>query len=85
MLGVLIRYSMYVVSLMAAVSRIKDPLLHATGFQLYTVRRRKRKGRRHVWAWKKIVDGSMFYEKGIWLHSRLLAAHKTQMIIFTFE
>jgi len=33
------------------------------------------------WTWKKIFDGSLFYEEGVWIHSRLLACNVAQVLV----
>jgi hypothetical protein len=35
-----------------------------------------------LWAWKKILNGSIFVEEGIWLHSRLVVGNLLQLIVF---
>jgi len=35
-----------------------------------------------IWAWKKIWNGSMFAEEGIWLNARLLACNFSQVTVF---
>ena len=37
-----------------------------------------------MWAWRKILNGTIFTEEGIWLHSRLLIANFSQFFIATF-
>ena len=37
-----------------------------------------------MWAWRKIFNGTIFTEEGIWLHSRLLIANFSQFFIATF-
>lgn len=34
-----------------------------------------------IWAWAKILNGSIFTEEGIWLHSRLLIANFSQFFM----
>jgi hypothetical protein len=34
------------------------------------------------WAWKRIWDGTIFSQEGVWLNSRLLACNFSQVIIF---
>lgn len=35
-----------------------------------------------LWAWKRIWDGTIFSQEGIWLNSRLLACNFSQVMIF---
>lgn len=35
-----------------------------------------------LWAWKRIWDGTIFSQEGIWLNSRLLACNFSQLMIF---
>jgi hypothetical protein len=35
-----------------------------------------------IWAWKKIWNGSMFVEEGIWMNARLLACNFSQVTVF---
>jgi hypothetical protein len=35
-----------------------------------------------IWAWKRIWNGSMFVEEGIWLNARLLACNFSQVTVF---
>jgi hypothetical protein len=35
-----------------------------------------------LWAWKKILNGSIFIEEGVWLHSRLIIGNLLQLIVF---
>lgn len=35
-----------------------------------------------IWAWKRIWDGTIFTQEGIWLNGRLLACNFAQFIIF---
>jgi hypothetical protein len=37
-----------------------------------------------MWAWRKILNGTIFTEEGIWLHSRLFIANLSQFFIATF-
>lgn len=34
------------------------------------------------WAWKKIMNGSIFVEEGVWLHSRLIVGNLLQLMVF---
>jgi hypothetical protein len=35
-----------------------------------------------IWAWKRIWDGSISSEEGIWLHSRLIVGNFLQLLVF---
>ena len=35
-----------------------------------------------LWAWKRVWDGTIFSQEGIWLNSRLLACNFSQVMIF---
>lgn len=35
-----------------------------------------------IWAWKKIWDGSIFVEEGVWMNARLLACNFSQLTVF---
>lgn len=37
-----------------------------------------------VWGWKRVFNGSIFDEEGIWLHSRLVSSTVTQFFICIF-
>jgi hypothetical protein len=37
-----------------------------------------------LWTWKKIFDGTLFAEEGIWFHSRLLACNFAQLTVIGF-
>lgn len=34
-----------------------------------------------LWTWKKMVDGTLFQEEGIWIHGRLLAINAAQLFV----
>jgi len=33
------------------------------------------------WTWKRVFDGSLFSEEGLWIHSRLLAINMAQVLV----
>ena len=37
-----------------------------------------------IWTWKKIFDGSLFAEEGVWFHGRLLACNFAQLTVIGF-
>lgn len=37
-----------------------------------------------VWGWKKVFNGSIFTEEGVWLHSRLVSSTLTQLFLCIF-
>lgn len=64
-------------------SSFKDPrLLALVNFQLQEDEMETIGG--IFWAWKKIFNGTLFCEEGIWLHARLFAANFAQIMVFIF-
>lgn len=37
-----------------------------------------------VWAWKRVFNGSIFVDEGVWLHSRLVSSTITQLFVCVF-
>lgn len=33
------------------------------------------------WAWGKIFNGTLFFEEGVWIHSRILACNMAQLLV----
>jgi hypothetical protein len=37
-----------------------------------------------LWGWKRIINGTVFREEGVWFHARLIASNVTQVFVVLF-